>query len=270
MTHDATIEARIGAQERPPRPNGLLIAAVILRRELIRFSRQPARIVAAIGTPCVLWLFLAAGFADSLRPQHLEDASYGAFLLPGMMTLVAVFAAIFSSISVIEDRNEGWLWGVLASPAPRWSIALGRIAGGSFVAWTQAALLIAISPALGIHLSMASAGVALAALAATSIAATAVGLAFAWRIETTGGFHAVMNLVFMPLWLLSGAIFPVQGSTPWLARLMVMNPLAWCTEAIRSALLSRPHPGALCASVGAAGAAVIVALWVMSRPPSET
>ncbi len=270
MRHDATIEAQVGAGERPSRPNGLLVATVILRRELIRFGRQPARIVAAVGTPCVLWLFLAAGFAESLRPQHLDDASYAAFLLPGMMTLVAVFAAIFSSISVIEDRNEGWLWAVLASPAPRWSIALGRIAGGSLVAWTQAALLIAISPALGIHLTPDSAGVALAALAATSVAATAVGLAFAWRIETTGGFHAVMNLVFMPLWLLSGAIFPVEGTSPWLARLMVMNPLAWCTEAIRSALLTHPHPGALWASVGAACAAIVVALWVMARTPSET
>ena len=80
---------------------GWLVTLVIVRRELILFVRQPARIAAAIGTPCLFWLFMASGFAQSLKPEHLGDTTYGTFLLPGMMTLVAVFAAIFSSISTV-------------------------------------------------------------------------------------------------------------------------------------------------------------------------
>jgi ABC-2 type transport system permease protein len=154
---------------------GLVVTAVLIRRELVRFVRQPARIVAAIGTACVLWLFLASGFAEALRPQHLGETSYATFLLPGMMTLVAVFAAVFSSMSIIEDRNDGWLATVLVSPVPRWAIALGRITGAAIVAWSQGALLLLLAPLLDVSLTLPSAVVALAGLAVTSLGMTAVG-----------------------------------------------------------------------------------------------
>lgn len=247
------------------RPRGLAVAAVIVRRDLIRFVRQPARIVAAVGTPCVLWLFMASGFADALQPRHLADVSFAAFLLPGMMTLVAVFAAIFSSIAVIEDRNEGWLNTVIVSPAPRWSIAAGMIAGGSLLAWAQAAVLLALAPLLGMTLSVGACIEALAGLALTCCAMTAVGLIFAWRIETTGGFHAVMNLLFMPLWMLSGAMFPVQGAASWLARITAVNPLTWCTEAIRGPLLGRDATGSLLAAAAFALATLALATWTVAR-----
>jgi ABC-2 type transport system permease protein len=245
---------------------GLVVTAVLFRRELIRFVRQPARIAAAVGTPCVLWLFLAGGFAEALRPQPLGDASYASFLLPGMMTLVAVFAAIFSSMSIIEDRNDGWLAAVLVSPVPRWAIALGRITGAAAVAWAQAAVLLPLAPLLDVHLSIASALVALAGLAVTSLGMTAVGVAFAWRTETTAGFHAVMNLLFAPLWLLSGSIFPVQGAAPWLARLTGLNPLTWCTQAIRGPLAGTPWSASLIAAAVFAGAALLAAIWIVARP----
>ena len=257
-------------------PRGWLVAAVMARRELIRFARQPARIAGAIGTPCVLWVFMAGGFAGALRPdlgldpgeltRHLGDVGYAAFLLPGMMTLVAVFGAIFSSLSVIEDRNEGWLHVALVSPAPRWSIAVGRIVGGAIVAWGQAALLLALVPVLGIRLTVPSVVLTLAGLAVTSVAMTAIGLAFAWRTETTGGFHAVMNLIFMPLWLLSGSIFPVAGAAWWLRGLTTLNPLAWCTQSIRGPLLGAASGGALAGACAFAAAALAVAVWVVAAP----
>jgi ABC-2 type transport system permease protein len=225
---------------------GLVVTAVLIRRELVRFVRQPARIVAAIGTACVLWLFLASGFAEALRPQHLGETSYATFLLPGMMTLVAVFAAVFSSMSIIEDRNDGWLAAVLVSPVPRWAIALGRITGAAIVAWSQGALLLLLAPLLDVSL--------------------AVGVAFAWRTETTAGFHAVMNLVFAPLWMLSGSIFPVQGAAPWLARLTSLNPLTWCTQSIRGPLAGTSWTWSLIAAAAFAVATALVATWVVARP----
>ena len=244
-----------------------IVTGVIVRRELILFVRQPARVAAAIGTPCLLWLFMGSGFAQSFRPG---DASYAAYLLPGMMTLVAVFAAIFSSISIIQDRRDGWLQSVLVSPTPRWSIALGKTLGGAIVAWAQAALLLAAAPLLDIHLTFGTAILTLFAVAVTSIAMTAVGVAFAWRTETTAAFHAVMNLVFMPAWLLSGALFPPQGASAWLELVVRLNPLSWCTQAIRGPLLGEPSFTALAGSFVFAGAALACATWIVSAPTKRS
>jgi ABC-2 type transport system permease protein len=244
----------------------MVVIGVLIRRELIRFVRQPARVAAAVGTPCVLWLFLAGGFAEALRPQSLGAASYASFLLPGMMTLVAVFAAIFSSMSIIEDRNDGWLAAVLVSPVPRWAIALGLISGSAVVAWGQAAILLLLAPLLDVDLTVPAALLALAGLAVTSLSMTALGAAFAWRTETTAGYHAVMNLLFAPLWLLSGSIFPVQGAAPWLARLTGLNPLTWCTQSIRGPLIGTSWSSSLVAATVFAVAAVLVAAWVVARP----
>jgi ABC-2 type transport system permease protein len=244
----------------------LVVAAVLMRRELVHFVRQPMRVIAAVGTACVLWAFLAGGFAEALQPRHLADASYASFLLPGMMSLVAVFAAVFSGMSIIEDRNDGWLAAVLVSPAPRRAIATGRIAGAALVAWAQAAILLPLALLLDAPPSVDSVLIALLGLAVTSVGMTAVGVAFAWRTETSAGFHAVMNLVFAPLWLLSGSIFPVQGAAPWLAHVASLNPLTWCTQAIRGPLAGTPWGWPLLAASAFAAAAVLVAVWVVARP----
>ncbi len=248
----------------PSSSSGWVVTLVIVRRELILFVRQPARIAAAIGTPCLFWLFMASGFAQSLKPEHLGETSYGTYLLPGMMTLVAVFAAIFSSISIIEDRREGWLQAVLVSPAPRWSIALGKILGGAVVAWVQAAFLLAAAPLLDIELSLTAILLSLIGVAVTSFAMTAVGVAFAWRTETTAAFHAIMNLVFMPAWLLSGSLFPPAGSSAWLGLLVKLNPLSWCTQSIRGPLMGESSISALLAAIAFAAASLAIATWIVS------
>ena len=105
-----------------------MTTSIILKRELIRFTRQPSRIGAAIGTPLILWVFMASGFSGSMSMGNpgvadttaSPSTSYSLYLLPGMMTLVAMFTAIFSSISIIEDRTEGCLQSVLVAPSPRW------------------------------------------------------------------------------------------------------------------------------------------------------
>lgn len=248
------------------RPSGMNVAMVICRRELIRFARQPAKVGAAIGTPVLLWLLMASGFADSLGQEALGDVRYSTFLLPGVMTLVAVFAAIFASISIIEDRRDGWLQSVLASPAPRWSIAAGKVAGGGLVAWLQAAILLPSVLLLDAGLSVQAAGMMLAGLAAVSVAMAGMGVAFAWKCETTGSFHAVMNLVFMPMWLLSGAFFPALGAASWMKPLIVINPLTWATQAIRAPLLGEAgSPAALGISCGFALVMIVVATAVVAR-----
>jgi ABC-2 type transport system permease protein len=253
-----------------PAATGLAIAWTLARRELIHFVRQPARIVAAIGTPLLMWVFLAGGFGESLRPGTFDSPTYASYLLPGMMTLVATFAAIFASISIIEDRRGGWLQSVLVSPAPRWAIALGRIAGGAMVAFAQSALLMLALPFVHAAVTVSGVLAALLALAFTCIAMTALGLMFAWRSETTASFHAVMNIVFMPMWLLSGAFFPAGSASPWIRWPMLINPLTWCTEAIRAPLTGETAVGwGWLVAAGAFALAMFAAATAVISAPSR-
>ena len=223
-------------------PNFTTSTWILSRREVIRFIRQPGRVIAAIGTSALLWLLLGSGFANSISPEMSpeETVSFAAWLLPGMMTLVAVFSAIFSSLSTIEDRQSGWLQAVLVSPVPLVSISIGRAMGGGIVAFVQAAVLLAAIPLVGLQPGAAGILLALLSISMTSIAMAAIGLAFAWRCTSAASFHSVMNLIFMPMWLLSGSVFPVGGSSQWLGVVAWCNPLTWCTAALLSSLAGSP------------------------------
>ena len=241
------------------------IIAVIARRELLRFTRQPARIAGALGTPILLWIFLASGFADSLRSENVGHLSYAAFLLPGMMSLTAVFAAILASMSVIEDRQAGWLQAAIVSPAPRWSIALGQMLGSAAVAFVQAGILMFAIPLVGLAPGIINIILALIALFFTSLAMSALGLLFAWRVDSSAGYHAVMNLLFMPMWLLSGAFIPVNGAAAWFATIVKLNPLAWCTEAIRTPLAGHADVTALLLACAFAFTSVFITVFDVAR-----
>lgn len=235
-------------------------------REVRRLARQPLRIAVAIATPAMMWLFIASGFASSIRPESLsERGSLALYLLPGMASLVVLFNAIFASISLIEDRHQGFLQAVLVSPAPRWSMAVGKLLGGGLLGFAQALILLAFSPLVGAELDLAGTLVAALALACVSLGITGLGLAAAWKVDSASGFHGVMNLVFMPMWLLSGAIFPVEGASGWLRTLVMVNPMAWCQQAVGAGLEGRIDATALTLSVVFAATGVLLAMLTMGR-----
>ncbi|MCH2153017.1 MAG: ABC transporter permease [Phycisphaerales bacterium] len=240
---------------------------VIFRREVIRFTRQPGRIMAAIGTTALLWVLLGSGFARSLSPEIAPETttSFGAWLLPGMMTLVAVFSAIFSSLSTIEDRQSGWLQAVLVSPVSLLSIATGRSLGGGLVAFLQSGILLAGLPLLGMATSLSGVLLGLVVLGFTSIAMSGLGLAFAWHCRSASSFHSIMNLVFMPMWLLSGSVFPISGASRWLEIVAWCNPLTWCTTALRSSLAGAPEWNMVGLTVAVAVVSVAIASAAVSR-----
>jgi len=230
-------------------------------REWIRFGRQPSRIVAAVGAAALLWFFLAGGFADALRPGAADgaegDPAYTTYLVPGMATLVVLFASIFAAMSLIEDRREGLLQTALASPAPRWTIAASKAVGGAGAGLAQGAVILLAAPALGQRITASGFLSAFAALALASLALTSLGLALAWRIDSSEGFHGVMSGLLMPMWLLSGAMFRAEDAAPWLAPVVRINPLHWATEAVRTGLRGAPElwpflgAGAFAATAGA-------------------
>jgi ABC-2 type transport system permease protein len=219
------------------RSNVLLPVWSLFLREIVRFLRQRGRILGALGTPLLFWVVLGSGFGSSLRPAGLAgDVSYLTFFFPGTLLLVVLFTAIFSSISVIQDRTEGFLQGVLAAPVPRISIVLGKVLGGGVLGFGQGVLLLLLGPLAGVDLSVATFLGACGVLLLTAIGLSALGFLFAWRMDSVQSFHAVMNLLMFPMWLMSGAFFPAAGASVWVQWIMRLNPLAYGLAALRAIL----------------------------------
>jgi len=211
--------------------------ATLWKREIVRFYRQRSRIVGALATPVLFWLLLGSGFADSFRPTVGAGAGgYAEYFYPGTMILVVLFTAIFSTISVIEDRKEGFLQAVLVAPVARSTVVLGKILGGTTLALGQAVLLLAAAPLLGFRLGVVDVLLVVAILFVVAFALTTLGFLIAWKMDSTQGFHAIMNLVLIPMWLLSGAFFPAAGASPWLRGIMFLNPLTYGVAALRRVL----------------------------------
>lgn len=213
-------------------------------REVVRFCRQRSRLVGAFVQPLVFWLLLGGGLRASFRPPGTPPGtSYVEYVYPGIIAMVLLFTAIFSTISVIEDRRMGFLQGVLVSPVSRSSIVLGQALGGTTLALMQGLIFLLLAPAAGVPLTAASVLWMVLVMFLVSFGLTSLGLVIAWRLESTQGFHAVMNLILLPMWVLSGAFFPMTGVPGWLGWAMRLNPLTYGMAALRRCLYLG-NPGA--------------------------
>lgn len=246
----------------------------LVEREIVRFLRQRSRVVGALGQPLVFWLLLGAGLSPSFQPPGAPPGvSYLQYFFPGMLALVLLFTAIFATIAVVEDRRAGFLQGVIAAPVGRGAVVLGQALGGSLLAVLHGALFLALAPLAGIDLSFPRVSAALAAMALVAFGLTNLGLMIAWRMTSTQGFHAVMNLLLLPIWFLSGALFPPDGVAAPLAWLMRLDPLTYGLTVLRTALwlgepVVPPPPvgsGAACALTAAFGLASLVLAVVVAR-----
>ncbi len=209
----------------------------LLEREVLRFVRQRSRLISSALQPLLFWILLGTGFQASFQaPDAVGGGSYLTWSFPGILVLVLLFTAVFSTISIIEDRQAGFLQAVLASPVPRLSIVLGKVLGSTTLALAEAGLVLLAAPLAGIPLTLSGAALALLALTGVGLALTAIGFCMAWRMDSTQGFHMVMNMFLLPMWLLSGAFFPLEGGAPWLQWIMKLNPLTYGVSAVRQAL----------------------------------
>lgn len=206
------------------------------QREIVRFLRQRSRITGALAQPLVFWLLLGGGLNASFRPAGAGGTSYVAYFYPGTIALVLLFTAIFATIATVEDRKEGFLQGVLVAPMPRWCIVLGQALGGTTLAVLQGGLTLALAPLVGIHLTIGSLLATLAVMTIIALGLTCLGLVIAWHMDSTQGFHAIMNLLLIPIWLLSGAFFPAEGAPAPLSWLMAVDPLTYGLAALRHCL----------------------------------
>ena len=214
--------------------HSLLAALTLCRREMVRFYRQRSRIIGVIGSPLVFWFLIGSGLGSSFR--HTDAASYLEYFFPGTLVLTVLFTAIFSTMSIIEDRHEGFLQSVVVAPVSRLSVALGKILGGTILSLLQATILLVLTPFIGIHLNIISLSLIMFILFVVSFGLTGLGFLIAWRMDSTQGFHAIMNLFLIPLWLLSGSLFPASGAAGWLRYIMIVNPLTYGIAALRHGL----------------------------------
>jgi ABC-2 type transport system permease protein len=236
MTATAGERALSRQDQQPARPSFWLSVIVLWLREVRGFYRQPARVFAGIATPLIFWGVLGAGFGSSVHSS--TGGGYSEFFFPGAVALVVLFASIFSSISIIEDRREGFLLSVLAAPVPRSSVVLGKILGATTIGALQGAAFLPLVPLLNLPVAWSAMPQAAAIILAMAFSLTSLGFYFAWKLNSMQAFHSVMNIVLMPMWLLSGAFFPVEGASSWIGWLMTANPMTYGVTALRRAMFA--------------------------------
>lgn len=201
------------------------------QREMIRFWREKTRVLGFVASPLVFWLVIGSGFGDL------------AFFYPGALTLTVMFSAVFSTMTLIEDRKEGFLLSMLVSPAPRGAMVLGKLLGSSTLAWLQALAVLAFLPFTGLETTAAGVAATVGVLYLISFTFTALGFLIAWKMDSAQGFHAVMNLVLFPLWMVSSALFGFSSAHGWMQWVMRINPLTYATVAIRRLLAAKVEAG---------------------------
>lgn len=247
---------------------------VLARRDLVRFFRQPSRLLGALGQPIIFWLVIGAGMSGTFRLPG-ADVSYLTYFFPGVVLMVVLFAAIFTTASVIEDRHRGFLQSVQAGPGSRAALVLGKTFGSTAVALTQAALFLVLAPAAGFPYRSIDWPLLVAALALTGVGLAALGFAVAWGLDHLQGYHAIQMTLLVPLWVVSGAMFPPPAGHPGVAAVMRANPLAHAVSAARRALAGADAPGVLPGSAASdlaacllfAAAAVALAVLATRRAP---
>jgi ABC-2 type transport system permease protein len=255
----------------PPWP----VVGTLAQRELVRFFRQPNRVFGALGQPIIFWLLFGAGLRSE-RVGTDNKLDYAHFF-PGTLVMILLFTAIFATISIIEDRREGFLQGVLVAPVPRWAMMLGKVVGGAAIAMLQGLVFLFLgwfADAVGWYSVISTTPFGLVAsvvlMFVISAALTALGFLIAWRMDSTQGFHAIMSVFLLPMWLLSGAFFPMDVGS-WVGAIVRINPLTYGVAGLRHYLQNGSSEIAglpslsLCWLVSLAfAAAMLLAAWLIA------
>jgi ABC-2 type transport system permease protein len=217
---------------------GLLVTYALWLREMKLFIRERGRIVGMIGQPLLYLLIFGQGIASGLTFNQSPDVNYLLFLYPGILGMSVLFTSIFSGISIIWDRQFGFLKEVLVAPAPRWAVAAGKVLGGASVATVQSAILLLLAPLAGVFPSPLMILELLLLCFLLSCSMTSLGVAIAARMRSMQSFQMIMNFLVMPMYFLSGAVFPVTSAPPWMQALMMIDPLTYGVDALRNVILS--------------------------------
>jgi len=199
-------------------------------RDLIRHFRDKVRLLGSISRP-VLWLLI---MGTGLRAAfNVHGISYTHFIFPGIIAMNLIFAAMISTISIIWDREFGFLREILVAPIPRSSIVLGKALSGSTVAFIEGLFVLAFAPFIKIHIPLLNLILLLPLIFLIAFVCTSMGIVIAARMTSFEGFGVISNFVIMPMFFLSGAMFPIDNLPPWISFVIGINPLTYGVDLLR-------------------------------------
>ena len=226
----------------------LKVVYAIWYRETVRFFRDRSRWFGLVSQPLLYLLLVGYGISSSMSFRAAPAAAevdYLSFMYPGILGMSVLFTSIFSAIGIIWDREFGFLKEVLVAPAPRWAVAAGKALGIATVVLFQTAILLALSPLAHVRPGVLGALLALGIAGLTGFAVGCLGIFIAGRLQTLESFQLVMNVLTMPMFFLSGALYPLRGLPPWLSALAHADPLTYGVDALRNALYAADSPARL-------------------------
>ncbi len=205
----------------------LAVRAVFVR-DMLHFWRERNRVIGFVASPLLFWLLLGAGFGDMGKFYN------------GSLLLSVMFTAVFSTMSVIDDRREGFLLSVLSSPSPRCALVSGTVLAGAVMSGIQGLLFLPLLAMTGRPLGVVDILASAGALVLCGASFTSLGFWMAWKSKTPQGFHAMMNLILMPLWLVSGALFDTSTAQPWIRLVMQANPMTYFLATLQRTIPADP------------------------------
>jgi ABC-2 type transport system permease protein len=206
-----------------------------------RFVREKSRVAGALFQPLLFWVMLGSGMASTFVLPGARGVSYSQYFFPGVLVMVVLFTAIFTTMSVIEDRHSGFLQAVLVAPGSRAALVIGKCLGAASVAFAHGLLFALLAPVAGFAVGTVDWPLLFCALALSCFGLCALGFAVAWWLDSTAGYHVVMSVLLLPLWILSGAMFPA-GQSSVIAWLQRCDPMAYSVSAVRRALYAGHAP----------------------------
>jgi len=215
---------------------------IIWYRDILRYWRDRWRLVASLAQPLLFLIVFGSGLSSALGRGGLFGSrgglSYVQFMYPGIIGMSILFTAIFGAMSIVWDREFGFLKEVLVAPIDRWAVAIGKALGGTTQAMIQGLILLVLAPFVGVKLSLLTvlAIVPLAAVLAFGLAS--FGVMLASMMKSLQGFQVVMNFLMMPMFFLSGALFPLQGLPDWMTWLTRIDPASYGIDPLRRVVLS--------------------------------
>lgn len=235
---------------------------VVWKRELIRFLRNRLRIVTSLAQPILFLYILGTGLSPLI--SQTEHFNFRTFMFPGVLGMTILFTSIFSAMSIVWDREFGFLREMLVAPVHRWTLVLGKCLGGATVASIQGAIILALAGTVGVPYSPVMILTLLGEMLLTSFALTAFGVMLAARISQVESFQMVTQFFVLPMFFLSGAIFPLSDLPAWLAVLSKIDPLSYAVAPFREAVFSQiqlPQPLARTLNPGISWGAWVLPVW---------
>jgi ABC-2 type transport system permease protein len=204
---------------------------IIWLRELKKFVRDRSRLLSSIAQPLIWLLLLGTGFGATFG--KVGDLQYIQFMFPGILVMTLLFSSMFSAISIIWDREFGFLKEMLVAPISRTSIALGKAVGGASRSTIQGLIILIFSPLIGINITLTKFLMVVPLMFFISFTISGIGIIIAARMESFEGFNLIINFIIMPMFLLSGAIFPITNLPSWLSVVVNINPLSYGVDIMR-------------------------------------